>query len=45
MAGSLRSAAVALMLSHLPGGLRDRLLMSSVGLKPDVFEEAGGAPH
>jgi NAD(P)-dependent dehydrogenase (short-subunit alcohol dehydrogenase family) len=37
-----RDASAVVMLSHLPEGLRDRLLMRSVGLKPGIFEANGG---
>jgi hypothetical protein len=33
-----RDASRLVMLRRLPRGLRDRLLMNTVGLKPDVFE-------
>jgi NAD(P)-dependent dehydrogenase (short-subunit alcohol dehydrogenase family) len=37
-----RDAGQLVLLSHLPEGLRDRLLMSNVGLKRGVFEANGG---
>ena len=37
-----RDAGQLVMLRRLPQGLRDRLLMSTVGLKPEAFVENGG---
>jgi len=40
-----RDAGQLVMLRRLPQGLRDRLLMSAVGLKREAFQENGGAPR
>jgi NAD(P)-dependent dehydrogenase (short-subunit alcohol dehydrogenase family) len=38
-----RDAGQLEMLRRLPQGLRDRLLMNAVGLKPEAFQDNGGA--
>jgi hypothetical protein len=36
-----RDAGQLVMLRRFPQGLRDRLLMNTIGLKPEVFEANG----
>lgn len=40
-----RDASQLVMLRRFPQGLRDRLLMNTVGLKREAFETNGGASH